>query len=40
MTIVGIGPLTNIALALRQDPEIISMIRRIVLMGGSLSVAT
>ena len=37
VTIVGIGPLTNIALALRQDPEIISMIRRIVLMGGSLS---
>jgi inosine-uridine nucleoside N-ribohydrolase len=29
--------LTNIALALREDPEIASMIRGIVLMGGSLS---
>ena len=37
VTIIGIGPLTNIALALRQDPEIVSMVRRIVLMGGSLS---
>jgi inosine-uridine nucleoside N-ribohydrolase len=35
--IVGIGPLTNIALALRQDPEIVSMVSSIVLMGGSLS---
>jgi inosine-uridine nucleoside N-ribohydrolase len=35
--IVGIGPLTNIALALRQDPEIASMVSSIVLMGGSLS---
>jgi purine nucleosidase len=35
--IVGIGPLTNIALALRQDPEIISMVSSIVVMGGSLS---
>ena len=37
VTIIGIGPLTNVALALRQDPEIVSMIRGIVLMGGSLS---
>ncbi|HXP41232.1 MAG TPA: nucleoside hydrolase [Candidatus Acidoferrales bacterium] len=37
ISIIGIGPLTNVALALRQDPEIASMIRRIVLMGGSLS---
>jgi len=35
--ILGIGPLTNIALALRQDPEIVSMVPSIVLMGGSLS---
>jgi inosine-uridine nucleoside N-ribohydrolase len=37
ITVVGIGPLTNIALALRQDPEIANMIQGIVLMGGSLS---
>jgi purine nucleosidase len=37
ISIIGIGPLTNIALALRQDAEIASMVRSIVLMGGSLS---
>jgi inosine-uridine nucleoside N-ribohydrolase len=37
ISIIGIGPLTNIALALREDPEIASMIHSIVLMGGSLS---
>jgi len=37
VNLIGIGPLTNIALALRQDPEIAGMIRSIVLMGGSLS---
>jgi purine nucleosidase len=35
--IIGIGPLTNIALALRQDPEIVPLVNSIVLMGGSLS---
>ena len=37
ITIVAIGPLTNVALALRADPEIASMIPAIVIMGGSLS---
>jgi purine nucleosidase len=37
ITLVGLGPLTNVALALRQDPDAAKMIRRIVLMGGSLS---
>ena len=37
ISVIGIGPLTNVALALRQDPEIASKIRSIVLMGGSLS---
>lgn len=37
ISVIAIGPLTNIALALRQDPEILPMVRSIVLMGGSLS---
>jgi purine nucleosidase len=34
VTLVPIGPLTNIALALRQEPAIAGRIERIVLMGG------
>jgi inosine-uridine nucleoside N-ribohydrolase len=37
ITIVAVGPLTNVALALRNDPEIAAMIPQIVIMGGSLS---
>ena len=37
ITIVAIGPLTNIALTLRADPELAAMIPQLVLMGGSLS---
>jgi pyrimidine-specific ribonucleoside hydrolase len=37
ITIVAVGPLTNVALALRADPELAGMIRAIVIMGGSLS---
>ncbi len=37
ITIVAIGPLTNVATALRADPELASMLRAIVIMGGSLS---
>jgi len=37
VTIVGIGPLTNVATALRADPGLASLILRIVIMGGSLS---
>jgi inosine-uridine nucleoside N-ribohydrolase len=35
MTVIPVGPLTNIALALREDPRIKSKIERIVLMGGA-----
>lgn len=37
VTIIGIGPLTNVATVLKADPELASLIPRIVIMGGSLS---
>ncbi len=36
VTLVPIGPLTNIALALRKDPSIASRVKAVVLMGGSI----
>ena len=38
VTLVPVGPLTNIALALRLEPRIIPQIREIVLMGGSIDI--
>jgi inosine-uridine nucleoside N-ribohydrolase len=38
ITIVAIGPLTNIALAIRLEPAIIPLIKRIVYMGGAFDV--
>ena len=37
VTLITIGPLTNIATALNSDPELASMVRALVMMGGSLS---
>ncbi len=37
ITIVAVGPLTNVAAALRSDPELARMIKSIVIMGGSIS---
>ena len=37
VTLLTIGPLTNIATALNSDPEITAMVPRLVMMGGSLS---
>ncbi len=37
LTLLTIGPLTNIAAALTSDPELASMVRGLVMMGGSLS---
>ena len=34
ITLVGIGPLTNIALAIRKDPSICSLLKEIRIMGG------
>lgn len=38
VTVVAIGPLTNIALAIHLEPEITSLAKRIVYMGGALDV--
>lgn len=38
ITILAIGPMTNIALALRMKPEIETKIKRIVFMGGNVHV--
>lgn len=37
ITLITIGPLTNVAMALDTDPDLRGMIPRIVMMGGSLS---
>jgi len=37
VTLLTIGPLTNIATALSSDPELASLVRAVVMMGGSLS---
>src|SRR5437868_5583564 len=37
ITLVPIGPLTNIALAVSKDPSIASLVKEIVIMGGSIS---
>ena len=38
ITLVPVGPLTNIALALRIDPHIATMIHDVVIMGGAVTV--
>jgi purine nucleosidase len=37
VTILCLGPLTNVALALKRDPELASLVSRIVIAGGSVS---
>ena len=38
ITLVPVGPLTNIALALRKEPRIADRVREVVIMGGALRV--
>ena len=38
ISLVPVGPLTNIAMALRLKPQIAKKIRRIVLMGGAVGI--
>ena len=37
ITLVPVGPLTNIALAVEKDPSIIPLVKEVILMGGSLN---
>ncbi len=37
ITLIPIGPETNIALAVRKDPSIVPLVKDVVLMGGSIS---
>jgi len=36
ITLVPVGPLTNISLALEKDPSIVPLVKEVILMGGSL----
>lgn len=38
ITVIATGPLTNLALAVRKQPEMVTRVREIILMGGSLGV--
>lgn len=37
ITLIPVGPLTNIALAVSKDPSIVGLVKDIVIMGGSLN---
>ncbi|HEX9333098.1 MAG TPA: nucleoside hydrolase [Anaerolineales bacterium] len=36
ITLVAIGPLTNVALAIRQEPRLVEAIKEIIIMGGAI----
>lgn len=36
MTLVAVGPLTNVALAIRQEPRIVGALKELVIMGGAI----
>jgi purine nucleosidase len=37
ITLVPIGPLTNIALAVEKDPSIVPLVKEVIIMGGSIT---
>jgi len=39
ITLVAVGPLTNLALALQADPEVATLLKAVVIMGGAFGVA-
>jgi purine nucleosidase len=36
ITLVAVGPLTNIALAIRQEPQIVEAVKEVFIMGGAI----
>ena len=39
ITLVALGPLTNVAVALRREPRLLFLLKRLVIMGGCFTVA-
>ncbi|WP_174363875.1 nucleoside hydrolase [uncultured Caballeronia sp.] len=39
VTLIAVGPLTNLALALEADPEIATLVKQVVIMGGAFGTA-
>ncbi|BBI36426.1 nucleoside hydrolase [Cohnella abietis] len=38
VTIIAVGPMTNLALAIQADPEFVTLVDQVVIMGGSVTV--